>query len=94
MIEDCKLKITSAANRLSRKANRVIIMARSFDLTRPVDLYSRLRMIDGNFLNFKQFTQSGNWEASGQSNSQEFLSMLYEKFLAVEQTEFAEEYAA
>ncbi|KAI1733188.1 hepA-related protein (HARP) domain-containing protein [Ditylenchus destructor] len=55
-LKECKSKRTKAATALSKRANRTILLSGTPALSRPIELFSQIRIIDPNlFTNIKQF---------------------------------------
>lgn len=98
-LKNFKTKSASAANRLAQKAKRVILLTGTPALSRPVELFTQLQMLDKNFFSFKEYSQrycaarqtTFGWDASGQSNLNELDIILKLKFMirrTKEQIEF------
>uniref|UniRef100_A0A1A9WKM5 SWI/SNF-related matrix-associated actin-dependent regulator of chromatin subfamily A-like protein 1 n=1 Tax=Glossina brevipalpis TaxID=37001 RepID=A0A1A9WKM5_9MUSC len=88
-LKNTKAKCTKVADRLSQQAKRLILLSGTPALSRPVELYSQLHIIDRKFMNFTDFTtrycdgkQSNfGWDAMGQSNLKELNLVLKLKFM-------------
>lgn len=89
-IKNPKSKCTKAANKLGKKAKRVILLSGTPALSRPCELYSQIALINENFFdNFFEYskrycdgkkTQFG-WDATGKSNLQELEVLLQKEFM-------------
>ena len=51
-------KRTVVADRLAMKANRIILLSGTPALSRPVELFSQLKMLDRNFFKYNQYSNS------------------------------------
>ncbi|XP_055837389.1 SWI/SNF-related matrix-associated actin-dependent regulator of chromatin subfamily A-like protein 1 [Episyrphus balteatus] len=88
-LKNSKAKCTVVADRLSTQARRVILLTGTPALSRPVELFSQLQMIDRKFFNFIDYTSrycagkqtNFGWDASGQSNLTELKVVLKLKFM-------------
>lgn len=88
-LKNSKAKCTVVADRLSTQAKRVILLSGTPALSRPVELFSQLQMIDRKFFNFMDYTTrycagkqtNFGWDASGQSNLPELKVVLKQKFM-------------
>ncbi|XP_055544718.1 SWI/SNF-related matrix-associated actin-dependent regulator of chromatin subfamily A-like protein 1 [Wyeomyia smithii] len=88
-LKNFKAKCTSVAQELARKAKRVILLSGTPALSRPVELFTQLHMLDRNFFQFKEYSTrycagkqtNFGWDASGQSNLAELNILLAAKFM-------------
>ncbi|XP_055917964.1 SWI/SNF-related matrix-associated actin-dependent regulator of chromatin subfamily A-like protein 1 [Eupeodes corollae] len=88
-LKNSKAKCTVVADRLSTQARRVILLSGTPALSRPLELFSQLQMIDRRFFNFIDYTSrycaakqtNFGWDASGQSNLPELNVVLKLKFM-------------
>lgn len=88
-LKNSKAKCTAVVDNLSKKARRIIMLTATPALSRPVELYSQLKMIDHSFLNFMDYTTrycdgkstAFGWNANGQSNLCELNVILNNKFM-------------
>ncbi|XP_062547959.1 SWI/SNF-related matrix-associated actin-dependent regulator of chromatin subfamily A-like protein 1 [Armigeres subalbatus] len=88
-LKNFKAKCTSVAHELAKKAKRVILLSGTPALSRPVELFSQLQMLDRNFFNFKEYSTrycagkqtNFGWDASGQSNLEELNLLLAARFM-------------
>ncbi|XP_053693187.1 SWI/SNF-related matrix-associated actin-dependent regulator of chromatin subfamily A-like protein 1 [Sabethes cyaneus] len=88
-LKNFKAKCTSVAQELAQKAKRVILLSGTPALSRPVELFTQLQMLDRNFVQFKEYStrycagkQSNfGWDSSGQSNLTELNLLLAAKFM-------------
>lgn len=88
-LKNSKAKCTVVADRLSTQARRVILLSGTPALSRPLELFSQLQMIDRRFFNFIDYTSrycaakqtNFGWDASGQSNLPELNIVLRLKFM-------------
>ncbi|XP_055386606.1 SWI/SNF-related matrix-associated actin-dependent regulator of chromatin subfamily A-like protein 1 [Condylostylus longicornis] len=82
-------KRTKNAEKLAKLAQRIILLSGTPALSKPVELYCQLKMLDKNFLPFKLFSQrycngkqtNFGWDSSGQSNLEELNIVLKKKFM-------------
>ncbi|XP_058057458.1 SWI/SNF-related matrix-associated actin-dependent regulator of chromatin subfamily A-like protein 1 [Anopheles bellator] len=88
-LKNFKAKCTIVAIALSKKAKRIILLSGTPALSRPVELFTQLQMLDQRFCSFKEYStrycagkQSNfGWDASGQSNLTELNLLLSRKFM-------------
>ncbi|XP_062705938.1 SWI/SNF-related matrix-associated actin-dependent regulator of chromatin subfamily A-like protein 1 [Aedes albopictus] len=88
-LKNFKAKCTAVAHELAKKAKRVILLSGTPALSRPVELYSQLQMLDRNFFNFKEYStrycagkqSKFGWDANGQSNLEELNLLLAARFM-------------
>ncbi|XP_053664648.1 SWI/SNF-related matrix-associated actin-dependent regulator of chromatin subfamily A-like protein 1 [Anopheles marshallii] len=88
-LKNFKAKCTTVALALAKKARRVVLLSGTPALSRPVELFTQLQMLDGRFCSFKEYStrycagkQSNfGWDASGQSNLAELNLLLGRKFM-------------
>uniref|UniRef100_A0A182MCU0 SWI/SNF-related matrix-associated actin-dependent regulator of chromatin subfamily A-like protein 1 n=1 Tax=Anopheles culicifacies TaxID=139723 RepID=A0A182MCU0_9DIPT len=88
-LKNFKAKCTTVALALAKKARRVVLLSGTPALSRPVELFTQLQMLDGRFCSFKEYStrfcagKQGNfgWDASGQSNLAELNLLLGRKFM-------------
>lgn len=84
-----KAKQTVNAETISKSARRIIMLTGTPALSRPVELFAQLNILDRNFANYYQFTSrycngrqsSFGWNVSGCSNLVELNILLRKKFL-------------
>lgn len=84
-----KCKSTAAALELARKAKRVILLTGTPALSRPVELFTQLQMIDPKFFSFTEYSErycaakrnNFGMDTSGQSNLSELNVVLKLKFM-------------
>lgn len=88
-LKNFKAKCTTCALQLAKRADRVILLSGTPALSRPVELFTQLQMLDKSFLNFKEYSSrycegkqtNFGWDASGQSNLAELNLVLSKKFM-------------
>uniref|UniRef100_A0A182PAQ0 SWI/SNF-related matrix-associated actin-dependent regulator of chromatin subfamily A-like protein 1 n=1 Tax=Anopheles epiroticus TaxID=199890 RepID=A0A182PAQ0_9DIPT len=88
-LKNFKAKCTTVALALAKRARRVVLLSGTPALSRPVELFTQLQMLDGRFCSFKEYStrycagkQSNfGWDASGQSNLAELNLLLGRKFM-------------
>ncbi|XP_065095308.1 SWI/SNF-related matrix-associated actin-dependent regulator of chromatin subfamily A-like protein 1 [Ochlerotatus camptorhynchus] len=88
-LKNFKAKCTAVAQALAKKAKRVILLSGTPALSRPVELFSQLQMLDRSFFNFKEYSTrycagkqtNFGWDASGQSNLEELNLLLAARFM-------------
>ncbi|KAL5280334.1 SMARCAL1 family protein [Megaselia abdita] len=88
-LKNPKAKCTVHADRISRKSRHVIMLSGTPALSRPVELYSQLQMLDRSFMTYKDYTlrycegkqSSYGWDANGQCNLKELKVVLEKKFM-------------
>ncbi|XP_017063305.2 SWI/SNF-related matrix-associated actin-dependent regulator of chromatin subfamily A-like protein 1 [Drosophila eugracilis] len=88
-LKNSKAKCTTTAKRLSDQAKRVVLLSGTPALSRPLELFSQLQMVDGKFMSFMEFTtrycdgkqSTFGWDASGQSNLEELKVILTSKYM-------------
>ncbi|XP_065357784.1 SWI/SNF-related matrix-associated actin-dependent regulator of chromatin subfamily A-like protein 1 [Calliphora vicina] len=88
-LKNSKAKCTLVADRLSQQAKHVILLSGTPALSRPLELFSQLQMVDRKFMGFMDFTsrycdgkQSNfGWDANGQSNLKELNVVLNLKYM-------------
>lgn len=57
-LKNSKAKCTTTAKRLTDQAKRVVLLSGTPALSRPLELFTQLQMIDGKFMNFMEFSMS------------------------------------
>ncbi|KAH8353139.1 hypothetical protein KR084_009216 [Drosophila pseudotakahashii] len=88
-LKNSKAKCTTTAKRLTDQAKRVVLLSGTPALSRPLELFTQLQLVDGKFMNFMEFTtrycdgkqSTYGWDASGQSNLEELKVMLTLKYM-------------
>eukprot|EP00099_Drosophila_melanogaster_P017912 NP_608883.1 Marcal1 [Drosophila melanogaster] len=88
-LKNSKAKCTTTAKRLTDQAKRVVLLSGTPALSRPLELFTQLQMIDGKFMNFMEFTtrycdgkqSTFGWDANGQSNLEELKVILHLKYM-------------
>lgn len=88
-LKNPKAKCTVHADRISRQSRHVIMLSGTPALSRPVELYSQLQMLDRSFMTYKDYTlrycegkqSTFGWDANGQSNLNELKVVLERKFM-------------
>lgn len=88
-LKNFKTKAAKAASCLAKIARRVIMLTGTPAVSRPVELFTQLDMIDNKFFTFKEYTQrycaakqtTFGWDAKGQSNLNELNIILKRKFM-------------
>ncbi|XP_061386042.1 SWI/SNF-related matrix-associated actin-dependent regulator of chromatin subfamily A-like protein 1 [Musca vetustissima] len=88
-LKNPKAKCTMVADRLSQQAKHVILLSGTPALSKPVELFSQLQMIDRKFMSYIDFTTrycdgkqtNFGWDANGQSNLKELNVVLKLKFM-------------
>ncbi|XP_067626189.1 SWI/SNF-related matrix-associated actin-dependent regulator of chromatin subfamily A-like protein 1 [Eurosta solidaginis] len=88
-LKNSKSKCAIVAERLTRQARHVILLSGTPALSRPLELFTQLHMIDRKFMSFMEFTSrycdgkqtNFGWDASGQSNLEELRVVLELKFM-------------
>lgn len=88
-LKNHKAKCTTVAHELAKKAKRVILLSGTPALSRPVELFSQLQMLDRNFFSFKEYSSrycagkqtNFGWDSSGQSNLEELNLLLAARFM-------------
>uniref|UniRef100_A0A182SEK0 Helicase ATP-binding domain-containing protein n=1 Tax=Anopheles maculatus TaxID=74869 RepID=A0A182SEK0_9DIPT len=88
-LKNFKAKCTTVALALAKRARRIVLLSGTPALSRPVELFTQLQMLDGRFCSFKEYStrycagkQSNfGWDASGQSNLAELNLLLGRKFM-------------
>lgn len=88
-LKNPKAKCTIHADLLAKKAKHVIMISGTPALSRPVELFSQLQMLDSFFMNYQTYTTRYcegkrtcyGWEANGQSNLKELKIVLEKKFM-------------
>uniref|UniRef100_A0A182K0M5 SWI/SNF-related matrix-associated actin-dependent regulator of chromatin subfamily A-like protein 1 n=1 Tax=Anopheles christyi TaxID=43041 RepID=A0A182K0M5_9DIPT len=88
-LKNFKAKCTTVAMALAKKARRIVLLSGTPALSRPVELFTQLQMLDGRFCSFKEYStrycagkQSNfGWDATGQSNLAELNLLLARKFM-------------
>lgn len=84
-----KSKQTINAKELAANASRVVLISGTPSLSRPVELFSQLAIIDGSFTDYFSFTKrycaghrtSFGWDVSGSSNLKELNALMVKKFM-------------
>ena len=56
-LKNSKAKCTMVANQLSKHAKHVLLLSGTPALSRPLELFTQLQMIDKKFMNFKDFSK-------------------------------------
>ncbi|XP_017006739.2 SWI/SNF-related matrix-associated actin-dependent regulator of chromatin subfamily A-like protein 1 [Drosophila takahashii] len=88
-LKNSKAKCTTTAKRLTDQAKRVVLLSGTPALSRPLELFTQLQLVDGKFMSFMEFTtrycdgkqSTFGWDASGQSNLEELKVMLTLKYM-------------
>ncbi|KAH8402934.1 hypothetical protein KR222_000474, partial [Zaprionus bogoriensis] len=88
-LKNSKAKCTTVAKRLAEKAKRVILLSGTPALSRPLELFTQLQLVDSRFMNFMEFTSrycdgkqtNFGWDANGQSNLDELKVILTLKYM-------------
>ncbi|XP_034669331.1 SWI/SNF-related matrix-associated actin-dependent regulator of chromatin subfamily A-like protein 1 [Drosophila subobscura] len=88
-LKNSKAKCTAVAKRLTDQAKRVVLLSGTPALSRPVELFTQLQMVDGKFMSFKEFStrycdgkqSQFGWDANGQSNLEELKVILTLKYM-------------
>ncbi|XP_070141222.1 SWI/SNF-related matrix-associated actin-dependent regulator of chromatin subfamily A-like protein 1 isoform X2 [Drosophila kikkawai] len=88
-LKNSKAKCTEVAKKLTDQAKRVVLLSGTPALSRPLELFTQLQLVDGKFMNFLEFTtrycdgkqSTFGWDASGQSNLEELKVMLTLKYM-------------
>ncbi|XP_055641973.1 SWI/SNF-related matrix-associated actin-dependent regulator of chromatin subfamily A-like protein 1 [Toxorhynchites rutilus septentrionalis] len=88
-LKNFKAKCTAVAQELAKRAKRVILLSGTPALSRPVELFTQLQMLDKSFFQFKEYSTrycagkntNFGWDASGQSNLPELNLVLAAKFM-------------
>ncbi|XP_017043670.1 SWI/SNF-related matrix-associated actin-dependent regulator of chromatin subfamily A-like protein 1 [Drosophila ficusphila] len=88
-LKNSKAKCTSVAKRLTDQAKRVVLLSGTPALSRPLELFTQLQMVDTKFMNFMEFTtrycdgkqSTFGWDATGQSNLEELKVILTLKYM-------------
>ncbi|EDW04242.1 SWI/SNF-related matrix-associated actin-dependent regulator of chromatin subfamily A-like protein 1 [Drosophila grimshawi] len=88
-LKNGKAKCTAVAKRLADQAKRVILLSGTPALSRPLELFTQLQLIDGRFMTFMEFTSrycdgkqtQFGWDANGQSNLEELKVILTLKYM-------------
>ncbi|GBP14151.1 hypothetical protein EVAR_69261_1 [Eumeta japonica] len=88
-LKNSKAKCTIVADRLSQKAKHVLLLSGTPALSRPLELFSQLHMVDKKFMSFMEFTSrycdgkqtNFGWDATGQSNLIELNVILKLKYM-------------
>jgi len=57
-LKNSKAKCTVVAKRLAEKAKRVILLSGTPALSRPLELFTQLQLVDSRFMNFMEFSES------------------------------------
>lgn len=88
-IKNSKTKCSQVAEILCKKAVRIILCSGTPALSRPVELYQQLKMLDNGFCTFKEYTirycegkqNQFGWTANGAANLKELSVILNKKFM-------------
>ncbi|KAH8261845.1 hypothetical protein KR038_003597 [Drosophila bunnanda] len=88
-LKNSKAKCTAVAKKLTDQAKRVVLLSGTPALSRPLELFTQVQLVDGKFMNFMEFTtrycdgkqSTFGWDASGQSNLEELKVMLTLKYM-------------
>ncbi|EDW11434.1 SWI/SNF-related matrix-associated actin-dependent regulator of chromatin subfamily A-like protein 1 [Drosophila mojavensis] len=88
-LKNGKAKCTAVAKRLADQAKRVILLSGTPALSRPLELFTQIQLVDSRFMNFMEYTsrycdgkQSHfGWDANGQSNLDELKVVLKLKYM-------------
>ncbi|EDW71228.1 SWI/SNF-related matrix-associated actin-dependent regulator of chromatin subfamily A-like protein 1 [Drosophila virilis] len=88
-LKNGKAKCTAVAKRLADQARRVILLSGTPALSRPLELFTQLQLVDSRFMNFMEFTSRYcdgkqthfGWDANGQSNLEELRVILMLKYM-------------
>ncbi|XP_037811206.1 SWI/SNF-related matrix-associated actin-dependent regulator of chromatin subfamily A-like protein 1 [Lucilia sericata] len=88
-LKNSKAKCTVVADRLAQQAKHVLLLSGTPALSRPLELFSQLQMVDRKFMGFMDFTSrycdgkqtNFGWDATGQSNLKELNVVLNLKYM-------------
>lgn len=88
-LKNFKAKCTIVATDLAKQAKRVILLSGTPALSRPLELFSQLSMLDRKFFGFREYSTrycagkqtNFGWDATGQSNLPELNLLLAAKFM-------------
>ncbi|KAH8410144.1 hypothetical protein KR009_006836 [Drosophila setifemur] len=88
-LKNSKAKCTAVAKRLTDQAKRVVLLSGTPALSRPLELFTQLQLVDTKFMNFMEFTtrycdgkqSTFGWDATGQSNLEELKIILTLKYM-------------
>ncbi|XP_017484367.1 PREDICTED: SWI/SNF-related matrix-associated actin-dependent regulator of chromatin subfamily A-like protein 1 isoform X2 [Rhagoletis zephyria] len=88
-LKNSKTKCAMVAGRLTKQARHVLMLSGTPALSRPLELFTQIQMIDRKFMSFMEFTSrycdgkqtQFGWDASGQSNLEELNVVLKLKFM-------------
>lgn len=88
-LKNSKAKCTQVALKIARKVRRVILLTGTPALSRPVELFTQLQMLNPNIFHFKEFTirycegeeTDFGWTANGADNLTELNVVLNKKFM-------------
>ncbi|XP_004524825.1 SWI/SNF-related matrix-associated actin-dependent regulator of chromatin subfamily A-like protein 1 [Ceratitis capitata] len=88
-LKNSKTKCAMVAERLTKQARHVILLSGTPALSRPLELFTQIHLIDRKFMTYMEYTtrycdgkQSHfGWDASGQSNLEELNVVLKLKFM-------------
>uniref|UniRef100_A0A182IXQ7 Uncharacterized protein n=1 Tax=Anopheles atroparvus TaxID=41427 RepID=A0A182IXQ7_ANOAO len=88
-LKNFKAKCTTVALALAKRARRIVLLSGTPALSRPVELFTQLQMLDGRFCSFKEYSTrycagkqtTFGWNAMGQSNLAELNLLLARKFM-------------
>lgn len=88
-LKNPKSKQTLNAQRLAEKAHRIVMITGTPALSRPVELFTQLEMLDKTFASYKSFSlrycagrqSSFGWDASGSSHLDELNVVLRKQFM-------------
>jgi SWI/SNF-related matrix-associated actin-dependent regulator 1 of chromatin subfamily A len=88
-LKNPRAKQTMNAQRLAEKAHRIVMITGTPALSRPVELFTQIEMLDKTFTSFKSFTLrycagrqgSFGWDATGSSHLDELNVVLRKQFM-------------
>ncbi|XP_036213935.2 SWI/SNF-related matrix-associated actin-dependent regulator of chromatin subfamily A-like protein 1 [Bactrocera oleae] len=88
-LKNAKTKCAMVAERLTQNARHVILLSGTPALSRPLELFTQIHLIDRKFMTFREYTTrycdgkqtNFGWDATGQSNLEELNVVLKEKFM-------------
>uniref|UniRef100_A0A0A1XLP0 SWI/SNF-related matrix-associated actin-dependent regulator of chromatin subfamily A-like protein 1 n=1 Tax=Zeugodacus cucurbitae TaxID=28588 RepID=A0A0A1XLP0_ZEUCU len=88
-LKNAKTKCAMVAERLTQNARHVILLSGTPALSRPLELFTQIHLIDRKFMTYREYTTRYcdgkqthfGWDASGQSNLDELNVVLKAKFM-------------
>lgn len=88
-LKNSKAKCTQAAQKLSRIAKRFILLTGTPALSRPVELFTQIQMLNKHMFGYQEFTKrycegyesNFGWDATGSDNLTELNVILNKKFM-------------